>query len=654
MDNYSAPEDVELYLQYYDLKRDPAEKDLLPVPLFSLVTLCALKQAGLTKETTSSKHFTQPSSGKGNLTIKLIPIHPIHEENHVDLAAEPKPDQEFLQKPNEYFINLENVRQLFHDCVLLKKAQSFELEPQVAACVFPAVFVPQQNLCITGLCSLLRYIIRKFCPEIHHTLLGHQYNCLSAPAEVSTWTKFCEIDLPRAIEREKQATAEGSGDVESSNEIPYELAQFEIHLRQPVKIHNIRKRMQQEQKASSSSENETNGRKVSVDKNGLEVDPILAFARTQHFYAEGPDFLLSDLILYPLYSLIMHQFTKENMMNLLPKTMLWYDRVSSLYKKSCEEIIGQKLSLDGLRIQVITRIWPKNDVPDQSLYKNDKNRINPASRLFTKQPDIDRAMSLVKEAKIEVLQAMPFDYTSSKIDWNALPELVHPLGGQLPPERLDKKCQQLENLTAAVKAMARPGQVIVDFCSGGGHLAIVLAYLLPEAIVYLVENKQESLMRAVHRVQSLGLSNCRFYQGNMDYFKGRFDIGVSLHACGVATDLVIQACIRNGASFVSCPCCYGSLQKCHMLSYPRSNHFAPIDFKDYLVLGHTADQWHGSSNGGKCQEKEAQGRFAMNIIDTDRATMALETGRYSRVELCQLFPPSCTPKNNLIIGYRKE
>ena len=98
------------------------------------------------------------------------------------------------------------------------------------------------------------------------------------------------------------------------------------------------------------------------------------------------------------------------MMNLLPKTMLWYDRVSSLYKKSCEEIIGQKLSLGGLRIQVITRIWPKNDVPDQSLYKHDKNRINPASRLFTKQPDIDRAMSLVKEAKIEVCKAVILNY----------------------------------------------------------------------------------------------------------------------------------------------------------------------------------------------------------------------------------------------------
>ena len=54
-----------------------------------------------------------------------------------------------------------------------------------------------------------------------------------------------------------------------------------------------------------------------------------------------------------------------------------------------------------------------------------------------------------------------------------------------------------------------------------------------------MENKEESLMRAILRVKRLGLSNCRFFQGNMDYFTGKFDIGVSLHACGVATDLVI-------------------------------------------------------------------------------------------------------------------
>ena len=95
----------------------------------------------------------------------------------------------------------------------------------------------------------------KFAPETHQKLLGHQSNCLSAPAEVSTWTKFCEIDLPRAVELENQeleSEAEAEADeAEASNEIPYELAQFEIHLRQPVKIHNIRKRMQQEQQALS-------------------------------------------------------------------------------------------------------------------------------------------------------------------------------------------------------------------------------------------------------------------------------------------------------------------------------------------------------------------------------------------------------------------
>jgi len=340
---------------------------------------------------------------------------------------------------------------------------------------------------------------------------------------------------------------------------------------------------------------------------------------------------------------------------LLPKTMLWYDRVSLLYQKCCEDIIGNKLTLNGLKIEKsVPRHWPSKAPPNQSLYKNDPNRLNPKARIFTRQPDIDRAMSLINDAKIEVLEAVPFDCTANKIDWNSLPELVHPLGGQLPPDRLDRKCEQLENLALAVKNMACPGQVIVDFCSGGGHLGIVLAYLLPDVIVYLVENKQESLMRAVRRVQALGLSNCRFYQGNMDYFRGRFDIGVSLHACGVATDLVIQACIRNKASFVSCPCCYGSLQANHMLSYPRSTLYSTIQFKDYLILGHTADQWHGSSSGKGTKEKEEQGRLAMNIIDTDRIRMALETGYYSRVELCQLSPPTCTPKNNLIIGYRKD
>jgi len=37
---------------------------------------------------------------------------------------------------------------------------------------------------------------------------------------------------------------------------------------------------------------------------------------------------------------------------------------------------------------------------------------------------------------------------------------------ELPEKRVPRKCEQLENLAAAVRAIARPGDVIVDFCSG--------------------------------------------------------------------------------------------------------------------------------------------------------------------------------------------
>lgn len=111
------------------------------------------------------------------------------------------------------------------------------------------------------------------------------------------------------------------------------------------------------------------------------------------------------------------------------------------------------------------------------------------------------------------MEATPFEVRPEFfIDWASIPHLAHPLGGELPPERLEKKCQQLENLAAAVQSVYKENDVIVDFCSGGGHLAILLAYLLPEATVYLVENKEQSLQRAIQRVEGLGLKNCRFFQ----------------------------------------------------------------------------------------------------------------------------------------------
>lgn len=45
--------------------------------------------------------------------------------------------------------------------------------------------------------------------------------------------------------------------------------------------------------------------------------------------------------------------------------------------------------------------------------------------------------------------------------------------------------------------------------------------------VILIENKEESLVRAQSRSAKLGLKNIGFIQANLDYFTGPFDVGVS-------------------------------------------------------------------------------------------------------------------------------
>ena len=50
---------------------------------------------------------------------------------------------------------------------------------------------------------------------------------------------------------------------------------------------------------------------------------------------------------------------------------------------------------------------------------------------------------------------------------------------ELPEKRVGKKCQQLENLATAVEALARPGDVIVDFCSGGVSFSAFAILIAP-------------------------------------------------------------------------------------------------------------------------------------------------------------------------------
>ena len=87
----------------------------------------------------------------------------------------------------------------------------------------------------------------------------------------------------------------------------------------------------------------------------------------------------------------------------------------------------------------------------------------------------------------------------------------------------------------------------------------------------MVENKEESLARARLRGLEMRVSNVWFYQCNLEFYVGSFSVGTSLHACGAATDLVMEKCMRQRAAVVSCPCCYGGVTtSVGVLTYPRS------------------------------------------------------------------------------------
>ena len=152
------------------------------------------------------------------------------------------------------------------------------------------------------------------------------------------------------------------------------------------------------------------------------------------------------------------------------------------------------------------------------------------------------------------------------VDWEALHPRLHPTGAGVPPARAGRKCWQLEALCAITQLLAEDLRDargtdchIVDFAAGSGPLGLPLAAMLPWVTVTFVELKKRSLDIARERAKEAGLTNVRFFEGDIQAFSEPFDVGIALHACGTASDLVLETCVERGARFVVCPCCTGKL-----------------------------------------------------------------------------------------------
>ncbi|KAJ0174757.1 hypothetical protein K1T71_009865 [Dendrolimus kikuchii] len=516
---------------------------------------------------------------------------------------------------------------------------------QVSSCIYPVVMY--EDTIITGLCGVVRHIVKyrtsPQSPQEHEAgLLGFRKSCLQAPNEASIWTKFCEIDIIRTVIEVLIKN--------KLKEVPANLVRFENHLKKPVRVHNVYKMARDLMKGDGNITENVIKEKKNTDKTrvvksrkwksnkkkDLEIDCSVKIEdlNINHQFAEGPFFTLADLVLWPSYHIIIKAFG-NNFQSLLPLTYNWYNYIMNLCELNTFSNILKNVNTKEI---IITDII-KPTVDDVSLYKCDPKRHNPKKRLFTKEDDIVNALNSLSDGmEMEINNRV----LNTNIDWNNIPDGANPLAGHLPDDRMVRKSQQLENLALAVMNIAKEGDLIVDFCSGSGHLGILLAHLLPKCTIILLENKEQSLQRARNRVHELDLKNVYFFQCNLDFFIGKFEIGIALHACGIASDLVMDKCLKANAKFIICPCCYGSLHITDRFIYPRSERFKDITIDQYLCIGHAADQTHED------HPLTARGARCMAAIDSDRGRLAEQFGY--KVTLSRLKPLSCTPKNNLLIG----
>ncbi|XP_072351460.1 glutathione S-transferase C-terminal domain-containing protein isoform X1 [Scyliorhinus torazame] len=561
-----------------------------------------------------------------------------------------------------------------------------DLPPVVQSCRLPALVEKDGNFCRAGLAVVLRHIIQRACDTDCNRkdvseLLGFKKTCLKACAEVSQWTRLCEISIPLAVE----GFLKDLSDQKAA--IPPEILHLEDKLREPVRVHNddkIRRQKLQllskerekdpDEKASERSlgcyfdEGADTTRDSKKENKDMEVDslelrtalsklsveqvpavtsreqPCIRKVKTtdlptlERVFAEGLYFTLTDVVLLPClhYFFVSLGNCRDEGLKALPLLARWYQHV--------QEVPGVKKAASscGIHLLNLTAPLPSAAMQIRSFCDPKKDKAESTDLHFRGGPR--PTMNKLEENGISA-KFTSHPCPSWSLDWRNLPLAVNPIEGKLSPERALRKQQQLDNIISIVTKLAKPGDTIVDFCSGGGHVGIVLAHTLPLCQVILVENKEESLVRAKDRCDDLRLNNIWFIQANLDYFTGPFEIGVALHACGVATDMVIDHCIKALAAFVISPCCYGFIQNTVKATFPRSQKFKSVlSYKEHMVLCRFADQTAVQLP----PERRMIGKKCMGLVDLDRVWSA-EEHRYTAY-VSSMEPDSCSPKNNLIVG----
>lgn len=198
---------------------------------------------------------------------------------------------------------------------------------------------------------------------------------------------------------------------------------------------------------------------------------------------------------------------------------------------------------------------------------------------------------------------------------------------------LDKKQSKFRQINRFVEllddvysSLPSDGELTVcDLCCGKSYLTFAVYFYLTKLKgrkikMYGVDLKKDVIEYCSGVARELGYSGLEFICADINTFRvGRPDLVISLHACDIATDIVLSYAIRNSARVIlSTPCCH-----------------------------------HEMMNQLSCGELEFISEYSMlrqklcdAATDSLRCLMLKSSG-YS-VEALELIDPEDTPKNLLI------
>lgn len=185
--------------------------------------------------------------------------------------------------------------------------------------------------------------------------------------------------------------------------------------------------------------------------------------------------------------------------------------------------------------------------------------------------------------------------------------------------------KKAEETTALLQELARVGKDprLVDAAAGRAYVGLLAAHLLGFGRVTLIEREPRRV--ALCRVAAAGLPGVTVTEGDVSdpaAWPSQVDVVVALHACGPASDAVIDAALRLRPRWLLLvPCCTSEAVE----SAARARRKA-----DGL---------------GIPRQAEVRRRFIQSWVDAER-TLRLEAGGYE-VTVVPFVPPTTTPHNLL-------